>query len=226
MLVIGICGAPAGGKSTVAEFLRRLGAHRVDADRIAHDVLQQPESIAALVRRFGPSILASDGKIDRPRLANRVFGDDARSETALKYVESVVHPATRRTIIAQLAAAIRNQAPAVVLDIPLLFESGWDASCDEVWFIDTPAEVRLRAARRRGWSEDELRRRETRQWSAADKRRRATRVVPNSCDPAALQRILETLWRDIIGRDRAAPNSAYCPNCFFAAELPRAGTLR
>src|SRR5690606_10470998 len=101
MIVIGICGLPAGGKSAVAETLQQLGAVWINADQIAHQVLDVAEVQQQLVRQFGSAILRADGKIDRPRLAAIVFGDDAPARAALRYLESVVHPPTRTMIIQQ-----------------------------------------------------------------------------------------------------------------------------
>lgn len=198
MIIIGIVGVPAGGKSTVAAELAALGATWINADRIAHQVLQSPEVVAGVVDFFGPEMVDENGKIDRRQLGNRVFGDDDRSARGLRYLESVIHPPTRRIINEQLAAADAANVPAVVLDIPLLFENGWANQCDEVWFIDTAPAIQLAAAQRRGWSAEALQSRQSRQMPSEEKRRLSTRIIPNHESLQALTSRVKKLWDDCV----------------------------
>ncbi len=121
-LLIGLTGGIGSGKSSVAAMLASLGAAVVDADAIAREVVEPGEpALARLVEAFGPGILRPDGTLDRRALGRRVFGDDA----ARKALEGIVHPAVRKRTwdrIGALMAAGRH--PAVVWDVPLLFEVG------------------------------------------------------------------------------------------------------
>lgn len=210
MVVIGVCGLPAGGKSAVSAILQRLGAVWIDADAIAHRVLEMPETIRSVVRQFGTAILGADGKIDRPRLGRLVFGDDESSTIALRYLESIIHPRTRADIGSQLAEAIAQQRPAVVLDIPLLFEGGWDAWCDEVWFVDTPKGLILTLAAKRGWDAETLDRRIERQLAAEEKRRLSTRIIDNHGSLDDLDAMIESWWsRHISPLARSRPEGPH-----------------
>lgn len=194
MVVIGVCGYPAGGKSAVSAILQRLGAVWIDADTISHHVLELPQTIQLVVRQFGTAVLGVDGKIDRPHLGQIVFGDDEGAKNALRYLESIIHPRTRAEIHNRLAAAITQQRPAVVLDIPLLFEGGWDAWCDEVWFVDTPKGLILTLAAKRGWDAETLNRRIERQLAADEKRRLSTRIIDNRGSLEDLNSMIESWW--------------------------------
>ncbi|MFG0261897.1 MAG: dephospho-CoA kinase [Novipirellula sp. JB048] len=179
MRIVGIVGAPAGGKSTVARYLEELGATWVNADLIAREVLNRPRVVAKLAARFGPQVVAADGKIERARLAELVFGDDDVSRAALNYLESITHPSTRREIRNRIRQSAAQGVPVLVLDVPLLFESEWDRACDEIWCIDSPWAARLKRAEQRGWDAAQLRKRESNQISIEEKRRLSHRVIDN-----------------------------------------------
>lgn len=198
MKIIGVVAAPAGGKSTVAAHLADLGATWIDADKIAHDVLELPSVSVPVIDHFGPDILGSDGKIQRHKLGKLVFGDDDRSRSGLRYLESLIHPPTRELILKRIEEARGAGSRVVVLDIPLLFENGWAAECDEIWFIDTSPEIQNQAAQRRGWSTETLARRQARQLSITEKRRRSTRIIPNYGTLSELTGHVDKLWRDCV----------------------------
>ena len=132
MRIIGLTGSIASGKSTVSAMLREIGAAVVDADAIVHD-LQRPGTpvLGAIVREFGPGVLRPDGSLDRQALGRIVFADAGRRRA----LEAIVHPAVRAEMRRQIEEHRRAGRPAVVLDIPLLFESGWDRMVDEVWLV-------------------------------------------------------------------------------------------
>jgi len=198
MMVIGVCGVPAGGKSAVAAILNGLGAVWINADRIAHEVLAVPEVTDRIVMRFGSAIVDADGQIDRPRLGQIVFGDDEVARASLRYLESIVHPQTGKLIHRQIADAIDANAPVVVLDIPLLFESGWDIWCDEVWFIDTADETVLASANQRGWTAETLERRKARQLPVDQKRRLSSHIIKNHGTLEQLRWAIESWWQETI----------------------------
>lgn len=199
MILIGICGQPAGGKSAVSAILQRLGADWINADRIAHEVLANSAVLDQLVMRFGRAILDADGKIDRPTLGRIVFGDDEAAKTALKYLESVVHPETRIRMKAEIANAIQQDLAVVVLDVPLLFESQWDVWCDEIWFIDTPRQTVVHAAKQRGWSVEMLEKRISNQFGVDEKQRLSTRIIENHGSLKQLEAIIGVWWQQAVG---------------------------
>src|SRR5437879_1176616 len=147
MLNVGLTGNIASGKSTVVDLLRRWGATIIDADALAREA-QAPgsEVLAAIARRFGADVLASDGSLDRAALRAKVMGDDA----ALAALNAIVHPAVRQRRAELIRAARARGDLLVVNDIPLLFEVLDPAEFDVVVLVDAPVALRrtrLRAMR-------------------------------------------------------------------------------
>lgn len=211
MLILGLVGSPGGGKSTVAATLEGIGATWIDADRIARDVLREPAVRDALADRFGPEILADDGSIDRPRLGRVVFGADHFRRASLDYLESLVHPPTRREISARLRRAASQGRAVAVLDVPLLFESRWDLACDQVWCVDAPLRIRISRVASRGWDAAELRRRERHQLTIDEKRRRSNRRIHNVGTFEQLTEQVSKLYRELTDRcSRVAPDPGHC----------------
>lgn len=178
MIVFGLTGGIASGKSTVAVMLSERGAVVLDADRHAHKVLAEPEVVQSITERWGQEILDEQGGLKREAIAQRVFGDDMAAEGERQFLEGLVHPRVRQRLNEDLAAAHMAGAPAVVLDIPLLHEAGWADECDAVLYVDTPEGVRQERAAARGWSEEQLRQREAAQLSTQEKADRADEVIP------------------------------------------------
>ena len=179
MLVIGIAGGVASGKSLVTDCFQHFGAIVLDADRIGHQVLQQPLPIQQLVNHFGDGIL-SDGQIDRSRLAQIVFAKAPEGPSALQQLEAITHPRIGEQILLQLELARQDPSnQACVLDAPVMFKAGWDKLCDKIVFVDVPLETRNQRARNRGWASDELIKRERNQIAVEAKRQRATDIIDN-----------------------------------------------
>jgi dephospho-CoA kinase len=158
MIVIGLAGRIGSGKSTVAARFASHGATVIDADRIAHETLDDADVRRELVERFGPRVLGEDGRIRRRSVAELVFGPTPEHARALEALEAVVHPRVRRRITADLAAARHRAAErgagrdVVVLDVPLLVQSGWDASCDAIVVVECAEDVRRARLAARGWT--------------------------------------------------------------------------
>ena len=134
--VIGLVGGIAAGKSHVSGLLQELGCALIDADRIGHELLGDLDIRRALKSAFGPTIIAPDGSIDRGRLGGLVFGRDQEHQTRRQRLEAILHPAIRATATARMAALQSSPTPpqAIVLDVPLLLEAGWDRLCDWIFF--------------------------------------------------------------------------------------------
>jgi dephospho-CoA kinase len=182
--VIGLTGGIGAGKSTVATCLKELGCVVVDADAIAHGVLDEPEVQHALIGWLGERVVGADGLVDRSFLGRHAFSnpDD------LRRLEALVHPrvlAISRDRIAEAAPA----APAVVLDAPLLLETGLGTCCDHIVFIDTPEHVRHERLRlRSGWDAAEALQRESNQMGLDEKRFRSHHVLVNVGNLESLHR--------------------------------------
>jgi dephospho-CoA kinase len=192
-VIVGLLGGVAAGKSTVARLLAARGARVIDADRIAHEVLSSEEVRPEIVARFGREVLDGDGRPDRERIAGIAFADPV----ALSALESILHPAVRRRILEEVAAA--TDAPAVVLDAPLLLEKGLAAMADVLVFVAASDRTRReRAEERRRWSREELELRESRQAPLAGKRAAAHHVVVNDGSLAELEERVSALWAEIL----------------------------
>jgi len=198
-VIVGIVGGIASGKSTVTRTLVELGAEHLDADRMAHEILEHEDVRDTLRSWWGDSAFAADGSVDRKAIGARVFAS-ADERTRL---ESLVHPRVREALEAGVreyeARDKSDRAALLVLDIPLLAASPLRAHCDEIVFVDTPDAQRAERARARGWDDGELARREAAQTPLHEKRQLATRVIDNSAGETELRRRVEELHEALAG---------------------------
>lgn len=183
VIVIGVLGGIASGKSRVAGLLAGPGGVVLDADQFAREELSSPALAARLVEAFGPGILGPDGHPDRDALGRRVFA----SEEDRRRLEGWIHPAVRARIRAALAEARATGRSPVVLDVPLLLENdpqhGLVGECDFLVFVEADAAERdRRAVQGRGWQPGEVERRERLQLPLAHKRARARHILVNTGD--------------------------------------------
>jgi dephospho-CoA kinase len=199
MFVVGLTGGIGSGKSTVSALLAAKGAAVVDADAITRE-LQQPgtEVFQAMVERFGPTIVAADGTLDRPAVAKIVFADPA----ALQDLNDIVHPAVGAEIARRLGDLTETDA-VVVLDVPLLVEV--DASrrypLDALLVVDVDPETAVRRlVELRGMDETDARSRVARQASREERRAEADRVIDNAGTLDDLHAQVDTLWTWIQSR--------------------------
>lgn len=191
--VIGLTGNIASGKSTVAAILQELGAEVIDADTIAHEVLCQgtPET-AAVTKRFGRFVLAADGAVDRMALGQIVFADAG----ALKDLEAIVHPGTRRRILERLGA---SRAAVVVVEAIKLLEGPLADHTDSIWVVTAPRGIRLeRLTRERGLRPDQAEARIDSQNPESAKVGRADVVIENAGAREQLQAQVEAAWHTLI----------------------------
>lgn len=198
--VIGLTGAPAAGKSSVAHAFAAGGCTVIDVDALGHEALADEGLRLAVTTLFGPGVLGADGRLDRSALARRVFGD----KQALARLESLVHPEVRRKLSTRIEAARRTAPRAVALECALLFESGLEALCDATVYVDAPAAVREARAVARGWSPGEVARREAHQLASDAKRARADHVLSNDDEPEALARSARALLDRLVPGEPSA----------------------
>src|SRR4029079_14745734 len=142
MLILGLVGGIASGKSLVANILRDMGAVVLDADQAGHYVLRQPDVIAELKNRWGDKILDPKGQVVRREVAKIVFGQGNEAER--KFLEQLTHPRIEELLKKELDFVCNSPEPppVVVIDAPLLFEAGWDKFCDKILFVDAPRDIR------------------------------------------------------------------------------------
>lgn len=185
--VIGLAGGIGSGKSLVARQFEQLGCAIIDADALAHQVLEQPTVRDTLVTWWGEKVLNAQGQVDRAAVGKCVFNAPAdiqavQDRTQLNRLEKLVHPRVH-----ELREALRRtyeqqpQVKAIVEDCPLLFEAGIHKQCDVVVFVTTDRHVRLqRVKTNRGWSEAELNSREKNQLGLDIKAKQSDYVIDNS----------------------------------------------
>lgn len=217
MIIVGLTGGIASGKSTTAALIRDRGIPVHDADAAVHELMAAGgAAVTAVTAAFGSDILSSDGSIDRRRLGAAVFSDPALR----RRLESIIHPlvATHRDRF--LDAHRRSGTPMVVLDIPLLFETGGEALCDYVILCRVaPDEQRRRALARDGMTDRKLDAIIDSQMSLVDKSRLADAVIEtdHGIDAArdALAAILDGPLRDLMtgsgkstGKDKPGTDKA------------------
>ena len=199
--VIGILGGIGSGKSFVAELMKARGAVVLDADRVGHEVLREPQVESAARERWGDGIFNSDGHIDRKRLAKIVFAPPPDGPGELAHLEQLTHARIGERLQEQIAEiASREHPAALVLDAPVLLKAGWNQFCDKIVYVDAPHDVRLARVLARGWTEEELARREAAQEPLDVKRRLADLVIDNSGPAEATAAQMNVLWPQLIGK--------------------------
>ena len=190
--VIGLTGPIASGKSTVAEVLRQRGAEVIDADRVYRDLLAPRSALwKRVVDRFGPTIVGSDGNIDRAALADIVFADP----DALGELDRITHPA----VIAEIRDRIaQTSSPLVVLEAVKLVQSGLAADVDALWFITADPETRLRRLiSRSGMDEASARTRIAAAPSTVPEGVTVDAIIDNSDDLASTSSAVDDAWHAV-----------------------------
>ena len=193
MIVIGLTGGIASGKSTAALHLESRGARLIDADRLGHRAYEpgMPAN-AAIVAEFGDDVAGEGGVIDRRVLGGKVFGQP----DALKRLTDIVWPEIRRLAEAEIEAIASTDPDAVVvLEAAVLFEAGWEDAVDQIWVVLVePAVAVERAMARDGASAEAVQKRIDAQLSNAERAARAHVKIDNSGDTAALLAQLDAAW--------------------------------
>ena len=195
MIVVGLTGGIATGKSTVARILAADGVPVIDADQVARDVVApgQP-ALAAIVEAFGPDVLDADGSLDRAAMRRRIAHDaDAR-----RTLEGITHPAIRVAIFEELTRLREAGHPAAVVEAALLVETGTYRQYPELVVVTCDPAVQLeRLLKRDGASESESRALIAAQLPLTDKEAVATQVIRNDGTEAALRERTREVWRAI-----------------------------
>ncbi len=193
MIVIGLTGGIASGKSAVAQMLSELGAVVIDADKVGHEAFRpDTEAWRKVVAAFGKGILGRNDEIDRGKLAQIVF----RDPRALKKLNRLMHPLMHE-IVRQRIERLRLQGVnVVVLEATLLIEAKWTDLVDQVWVTISPeATVINRLVSQKGFAEEQARARIKSQTPISERAKHADVVIENNSDLDALRRRVEALWR-------------------------------
>lgn len=195
MLLVGLTGNIASGKSTVARLLAERGALIIDADVLARRAVDPgTRALAAIAERWGERVLQADGTLDRAALRDIVFDQPEELEA----LNEIVHPEVARLREEELAAARARGASMVVSDIPLLFEKQLTELFDYIVLVDAPRSIRLeRLVNDRGLSHDDAMKMIAAQMPAELKRARADFVIENDGTIDALAPQVEQLWSSL-----------------------------
>ncbi len=192
MIILGLTGSIGMGKSAAAATLRRLGVPLFDADAEVHRLIGPRGAAVSRVEAAFPGVRDEAAGIDRTRLGRLVFGDPA----ALRKLESILHPMVQQAERRFVARARARRALLVVLDIPLLFESGGVARCDFVLVVSAPLRLQQeRVMRRAGMTESRFAEILRAQMPDREKRRRADFVVATALGRGVARRHLRAIVR-------------------------------
>jgi dephospho-CoA kinase len=187
---IGLSGAMASGKTEVLSAFERLGAATLSTDAVTHRILEEPETAARLVERWGDEV-APAGKVDRGRIGEIVFADSEE----LRWLESVLHPLVGQRVV-EWRAELDGEAELAVVEVPLLFEAGMEPFFDATLVVVAGDERRERWAGERGTEAAESR--SSRQLTEAEKAERATFVIENDGDLEDLENAVRRLWPELV----------------------------
>lgn len=196
MLIVGLTGGVASGKTLAAGGFAALGADVIDADQIAREVVHPgAPGWEVVARTFGRTYLLPDGHIDRKKLGSLVFADPGQRQT----LEAIIHPlvfAETERRIREITS--RDPHALIVLSVPLLFETGRHLRVDKVIVVWAPEEEQIRRVRQRdGLTRDEALQRIRAQIPLEEKRRRADYVIDNSGPPEAVRPQVEKIYADL-----------------------------
>lgn len=194
MVDLALTGGIGSGKSTVAKMLAVHGAIIIDADAISRSLMEPGRPVLAqTVEAFGTDILDDHGRLDRPKLAAKVFGD----EQALARLNGIVHPAVRAESARQRQEALDADPDGAIIiqDIPLLVETGQTDKFEGVIVVHTPQDIRLeRLVESRGMSTDDAQSRMNNQATDEQRKEVADWIIDNSGDLEHTQNQVEELW--------------------------------
>jgi dephospho-CoA kinase len=195
VLIIGLTGGIGTGKSEVSHILRDLGAVVIESDKVAHQSYEPgTKAHGLIVNLFGEDVLDGSGFIDRKSLGKIVFADTARRLE----LEKIVWPATRELTLALLEKETVRGTRVVVVEVPKLFESGWDKLADVVWTVEAPQSVVIqRVERRSGMSESDTKARIAAQFTRQERVDRADIVIENDATLEDLRNQISKLWESI-----------------------------
>ena len=192
MLLVGLTGNIASGKSTVAHLLSERGATIIDSDILARRVVEvDTPAYRQIIQRWGSEILSPDSTLDRAALRRRVFKDPQQ----LEELNRLIHPEVVRLRDRLIAEARRRRDRIAICDIPLLFERHLVDEFPRIVLVDAPRPIRLeRLVRERGLTETEAMDMIAAQMPAELKRARADFIIDNDSTLSALERRVEEVW--------------------------------
>ncbi|MCR5757562.1 MAG: dephospho-CoA kinase [Selenomonas sp.] len=192
--LIGLTGGIASGKSTLSRFFQEKGAAVISADELALALAAPGQSLYRLyLEHFGSRVLRADGSLDRRAVGRLVFGNEAE----LRWLDEHSHPLLKQAMLQEIQLQQQKNFPVIILDVPLLFEAGWDKITEEncLVFVDEATQL-ARLMRRNGYDEAEARARIAAQMPLAEKKRRADTFIDNNGSLAESFAQAEKIWKE------------------------------
>jgi dephospho-CoA kinase len=199
MIVIGLTGGIASGKSTISAALAARGATIVDADKVGHEAYTPgSEGWQAVVDAFGKQIVAENGEIDRKALGAIVFGDPAQRER----LQAIIWPVMKRMMARMLDEFRAEGRKVVVVEAAVLLEAGWQDLVDQIWVVTVPVEVaEQRLIARNGLTPEQAQARIAAQLSNEARTRQATVVIDNSGTIEQAEAEVGRRWDELIAAE-------------------------
>ncbi|MQG37193.1 MAG: dephospho-CoA kinase [SAR202 cluster bacterium] len=193
VFVIGLTGGIGTGKTEVTHVLRDLGAVIIESDKVAH-LSYRPgtDAYEEIVEQFGKEVIDDSGVIDRAKLGGLVFADpDLRIQ-----LETIVWPAVRGCITERLIQEKERGTKIIVIEVPKLFEAGWEDLADSIWTVEAPsASIAQRVNVRSNLSETQKNARVQAQMTKWERAERADLLIENSAELVDLRERITNLWR-------------------------------
>lgn len=195
MYSIGLTGGIASGKSTVSSILAELGAYIIDTDKIAHEVVMPGRpALFSIVNHFGKNVMLPDGNLDRTRLGEIVFENSGERSC----LEQIVHPFIEERVEYGMRQAEYLGYKVVIIDVPLLFEAGWQKKVNEIWVVYVDPEIQFaRLLSRNSLSHEEAWSRIHSQMPLTEKVKQAQVVIDNTSKLEMTKQQVEKEWRHI-----------------------------
>lgn len=195
MRIIGLTGDAGSGKSTVTRMLTELGAAVVDADQIARELTVPGSPVFdEIVAAFGATVLAPDGTLDRPRLAVRIFTDSQERER----LNRITHPPILAILKSKITAARNRGQGILVVEVPLLLETGTNSLVDEVWLVTADRPVKLARLQARGLDPELADRLLAAQMPQEQKVKHAHRIIDNNDSLTRTRQQVIKCWTELI----------------------------
>lgn len=188
-LIVGLTGSFGTGKTTAAGLFQELGAFIVDADRIAHEALRAGSPVYGQVAKLFPEAEV-EGNLDRKKIASIVFADAKKKEK----LQDLVHPYVWERIEDEIIDA---EEDIIVLDVPLLFETGYNKRCDQVVVVDAPDKEVVKRLKEKGFNEKEVMARKNAQISLEEKKKKANFIINNSRSLEQTKQEVARIWKDL-----------------------------
>ena len=197
-LIVGLTGGFGVGKSSVAQRFKNFGAEVIDADQIAHDAMKKGSPIFdPIIELFEEALHPGGKKMDREKIAEIVFSNSKKR----KELEAIIHPYVYKKIKERIEASER---PVILVEVPLLFEAGFETLCDKVVVVTCNSTVKMKRLKNKKFTEQEVRARERAQMAEALKAQKGHFIIDNSKSIYQTQREIERLWYKFVSLSKGA----------------------